>query len=195
MRTELKARIEVLRQNKAKLLEKHKSFQSAILANEEEIVTYREQKLKTSSSQIRRLQELERIVTERVKMLQDVRSRHLREVDLYKRSCSNKWITAEPLRTEIQQFEVKLAAMTAEEREAAARYQASLAQSLEAVEHLQLELGQVRRKAGQGRGRLQLQETLESAPTPLPSPSARQLLDTIKQRFTPSGMSSPTSAV
>lgn len=190
----LRERVQALRQNKAKILKQHGAYQDLLLENEAEILKLRQQRVKTAKVSVVKIEEYRCTLAERIKALQDMRARHLHEVDLFKRSCSGvgKWIAAvaEHLKVRLHHFEVQLAALTALEREAAARYQTDLANLLVTKQTLEAELrleAQARSKglaaAVHLRGRLRMQDNPRKEPILSPNPSPRQILNNIKQRL------------
>lgn len=190
----LREKVQTLRQNKEKIQRQHRAYQDLLLENEAEILKLRQQRVKTVKANLTKIEEHRCTLSERIKSLQDMRVRHLREVDLFKRSCSGvgKWTAevAEHLKVRLHHYEIQLAALTALEREAAARYQTDLANLLVAKQTLEEELrleGQARSKdlaaSVHLRGRLRMQDNPRKEQILSPNPSPRQILTNIKQRL------------
>ena len=185
----LREKVQALRLGKAKMMKRHAIYQDLLLTNEGEILELRQQRVKPAKATIGKIEESGHNLAESIKALQDMRVRHLREVDLFKRSCSGvgKWTAAvaEHLKVRLQHFEAQLAAHTVLEREAAARYQADLANALVTKQTLETELrlelqarsrelsasvhlrGRIRMQ--DSTGRLQSKSTVNSASFPTPS--------------------------
>lgn len=142
--TGLKEKVQTLRLSKAKMLKMHSTYQDLLLTNEGEILELRAQRVKTAKATLGKIEEHGHTLSERIKALQDMRVRHLREVDLFKQSCRGvgKWTAAvaEHLKVRLQHFEAQLSAHTVLEKEAAVRYQADLADLLVTKQTLETQL-------------------------------------------------------
>lgn len=174
----LKLRLYRLKAHKAALLSQHSTAVSLMLKNEEALITAKSAVKKPLPNRAKDWEEAWSLLSLRLEAVQEARSKHLREIDLYKQSVAERIGTLETsntvldlMRQQMAIYETQITNLTSEEKEMEERYREELAAEGSAKAAFAKELHSIRstevaklQSEARLKRRLQLLESI----TPLP---------------------------
>ena len=176
--TRLKLRLHRLKSLKAALISQHSTAVSMMLKNEESLISAKSQAKKPVVNRTKDLEEAWKLLQMRLEAIQEARSKHLREIELYKQSVAERIGTLETrntvldlMRQQMAIYETQITNLTNEEKELEEKYRLELAVEIAAKGSFLQELHSIRstevsklQSEARLRRRLQLLETVIPLP-------------------------------